>query len=282
MTLKTLLREPLLHFLGIGFGLFLLYSWVAPAGGREGRVVVSARSIGDIRTQYERLWGRPPTPDEFVTLVDTRVRNEILYREGLEMGLDRDDEVIKRRVRQKYDLIAEEENGGNAPTDANLSDYLMASPDRFRAPPVLSFQQVMVPLGDGDAATGGQVSTTLKALQGGVAPATLTGSWLLPARMDKVALDLVARDFGSRFAEALGTAPVGKWAGPYTSGFGSHLVRVIARTPAALPPLDAVRAQVAREWENDRRTSALEARWVELRKKYEVVVEELPATAQKP
>lgn len=266
----------MLHFLGIGLALFLLYALVAPAdtGGR--RIVVTAAEVASLDRQYRNLWGRPPSADELKALVDARVAEEILYREGRAMGLDRDDAVIRRRVRQKYELIAEEEDGGDAPTEADLAAFLKAEPDRFRSPPLLTFRQVLVPM-DG---TGAEIEQRIEAMRAkltaGAAPESVGATSLLPTVMEATALDLVARDFGGSFAEALASAPIGKWVGPIASAYGAHLVKIEARTAAEVPPLDAIRSQVARAWETARRTKAREARMARLRERYDVVVEGLP------
>jgi parvulin-like peptidyl-prolyl isomerase len=188
------------------------------------------------------------------------------------MGLDRDDDVIKRRVRQKYELIAEEEDSA-APTEADLEAYLKANPDRFRAPPIVGFTQVML-ASEGSATEIESRAEALKAqLAAGADPATAGRSTLLPGRVAPMAVDLVARDFGEPFAAALVTLPEGQWAGPVPSAYGLHLVRIDSRVPAAAPSLASVRAQVQREWENDRRLKAREARLAELRRRYDVVVE---------
>lgn len=144
MTFQKLFRYPLVHFLGIGLLLFAAYSLVAPAGGAGDEIVISRAMVEDIKAQHQKLWGRPPTEAELNGLIDTRIADEILYREGLAMGLDRNDAVIKRRVRQKYELIAEEENGA-APTEADLEAYLATNGVKFRAPPVVSLTQMLVP-----------------------------------------------------------------------------------------------------------------------------------------
>jgi parvulin-like peptidyl-prolyl isomerase len=96
--------------------------------------------------------------------------------------------------------------------------------------------------------------------------------------MDEIALDSIAREFGETFARQLLAAPVGQWTGPVTSGFGTHLVRVKALKPAELPPLQAVRQAVARQWENDQRKRALDDNYRKLRQTYDVVIEaKLPA-----
>lgn len=273
---QRLLREPLVHFLAIGLFLFGLYALVAPPDTGGARIVISANVIADLKASHEKLWGRPPTEAELRGLIEARVNDEILYREGLALGLDRDDAVIKRRVRQKYELIAEEEDGA-APSEADLAAYLRANPDRFRAPPNVAFTQVLLPEAGSAADIEARADQLKAALAGGADPATTGKPTLLPGHVDGMALDLVARDFGERFAAALATVPEGAWAGPVASAYGLHLVRVERRTPASAPSLDAVRAEVQREWENERRLKARAARLADLRARYDVDIEGAPA-----
>jgi hypothetical protein len=198
--------------------LFALYALVAPADSGGEEIVMSAAVVSDLKVQHEKLWGRPPTEAELQGLIDSRIADEILYREGLAMGLDRDDAVIKRRIRQKYELIAEEEDSV-APTEADLAAYLKANADRFRSAPVVSFAQVMLP-SDGSAARWRPGAAALKASLEAGARDRRAGHDLLPGRVEAMALDLVARDFGERFAAALATAPEAGWVGPVPSAYG--------------------------------------------------------------
>ena len=117
------------------------------------------------------------------------------------------------------------------------------------------------------------VAVTGEALRNGADPQELGKPTLLPSRMTQTPADLVARDFGDGFAAALVKVPVGEWAGPIDSSFGTHYVRVSERTPAVNPPLVAVREQVAREWENERRLRARTDAYARLRGEYDVSVE---------
>lgn len=279
--LRTVLREPLVHFLGIGLLLFALYALVAPSDSGGDEIVISRAMIEDIEAQHRKLWGRAPTDAERKDLIDNRIADEILYREGLAMGLDRDDAVVKRRVRQNYELIAEEEDSV-APTEADLEAYLKANVERFRAPPIVGFQQILVPIDGSNDTVQAQIAALKKALDGGADPAARGLPTLLPARVDGMRLDLVARDFGGRFADALATLPVGSWQGPILSGYGVHLVRIDTRTPAADPVLDSVRADVLREWDNARRKQARAERLAMLRKRYTIVVEDAGEAAGAP
>lgn len=276
MNFRKTLKEPLVHFLGIGLGLFLLYALVAPAAADDDRIVISQARINSMAQQYQAAWNRAPTPTELQGLIDSEVKNQVLYREGKALGLDRDDAVIERRVRQKYELMSEEENAGQAPTDADLSAYLAAHPDRFRRPPVVSFDQILFEVKGSDSQIEARIAAARKALAAGTDPAKLGNPTMLPSHVDPSDLDLVARDFGEKFAVAVGQAPIGQWAPPVLSGYGVHLLRVTERTAAALPPLAEVRAEVAREWENDRRIKASEESYKRARAKYDVVIEARP------
>jgi hypothetical protein len=270
LSFRRVLREPLLHFLLLGLALFLYYGRVAPDDDGGKRIVVSQAQVDLLSTQFQATWSRPPTPDELNGLVESYIRDEILYREGRSLGLDQDDAVIKRRVRQKLDVMIEESIAQNSPTDADLQAYLDANPETFRKPPVVSFEQVYFGAeGDVDS----KLARARSALQQGADPATLGQPTLLPARQDRMPLDLVARDFGKEFADSVAGLTVGEWSQPVSSGFGMHLVRLNAVEPAQLPALDAVRDIVAREWENARRKRAQVSALAELRKQYEVEIQ---------
>jgi parvulin-like peptidyl-prolyl isomerase len=267
------LREPLLHFLLLGALLFVVYAWVAPSDRGGQRIVVNRALIEALTRQYSTTWMRPPTEQELDSLVETYVRDEILYREGLALGLDRDDAVIKRRVRQKLEVMAEEQLARTAPSDAELSAYLAKNATRFSQPAVLSFEQIMLDDSGGAAQLEKAAADARVAMTRGAAAETLGLRTMLPESQKQVSLDLVARDFGKEFAEQLTKIPLDEWAGPITSGLGVHLVRVTERMPAIAPPLEAVRQQVASEWENAQRERSRDENYRQLRSRYEVVIE---------
>lgn len=270
---RRILREPILHFLLLGVLLFVAYGKVAGPDRAGSRIVVSQAMVDAMAREYEARWIRKPGDQELAALVDAYVRDEILYREGLALGLDRDDALIKRRVRQKFEVIAEEQDGRDAPTDVELAAYVARHPDRFTLPATVSFEQVFIG-GDGTKADVERAAATARAaLARGADPGTLGRPSLLPRRVDAAPQDVVARDFGADFAARLATLPVGTWSGPLASGFGAHLVRVTAYEAAALPPLAAIRPSAARAWENERRESARGDGYRKLRANYTVVIE---------
>jgi parvulin-like peptidyl-prolyl isomerase len=273
MRLRTLLSEPMLHFLLIGILLFAAYQWMAPGYSAGNRIVVTQGVVDDLVTQHVAARGREPSAAELNHLIASYVHDEILYREGVKLGLDRDDIVVKRRVRQKIEVIAEEDASTRAPTDADLSAYLVANQARFAQPGILTFEQVFL----GEATSGPEVvqavAVTRAALRNGTDPEELGKPTLLPLRMTATPADLVARDFGASFAAALEKVPVGEWVGPIDSSFGAHYVRLSERTPAVAPELAAVRDHVVREWENERRQRARKEAYARMREGYEVSIE---------
>jgi hypothetical protein len=276
--IRKLLGEPMLHFVLIGIALFGAYRWVSPRDSGGQRIVITQGVVDDLVTQHVAARGREPSTTELNHLIESYVRDEILYREGVKLGLERDDVVVKRRVRQKIELIAEEDASTRAPTDADLSSYLTANQARFVQPAILTFEQVFLGQPTSDSGVVHAVALTREGLRSGADPETLGKPTLLPYRMTLTPADLVARDFGASFAAALEKVPVGEWVGPIDSSFGAHYVRVSNRTPAGTPQLTAVRDQVVREWENERRQRARNDFYTKMRGEYQVGFEAKPTT----
>jgi len=275
--LPKILREPLVHFLLIGFGLFLLYGRVASEGADSRTIEITGARVDEMARQFQAVWSRPPTANEMQGLINTYIHDEVLYREGLAMGLDADDPVIKRRVRQKVDVISEEIGNQQAPSDAELNAYLAKNSEEFRRAPILSFEQVFFS-GDTPAeAVERQSAEALVKLNKGAPLASVGQATMMPAIVNATPADLVARDFGEEFAKKLETLPLNVWQGPIASGMGAHLVRITERKPSELPPLASIRPQVLREWENQRRERNRAEVYQTMLKNYRIVID--PAVA---
>jgi len=272
--IRRLLREPLAHFFLIGLGLFVLFDVVGGGRGAGGRtIVVDDAVVADLVQRYAAAWQRPPTPQELAGLVENWVRDEVAYREGLALRLDRDDSVIRRRVRQKVDVLAEEARRLEAPTDAELEAWLRANPARYAEPPALSFEQAMIDPGRHAAGLDEALAHASARVEAGEDPAAVSDARLLPAQVRDLPADLVARQFGEAFANAIRDLPVGTWHGPLRSGYGLHFVKLTGRTPGRVPALDDVRTAVARDVEKERREQAAAAFYAALRAKFDVRIE---------
>lgn len=280
--MQRMVREPLLHFLLLGAALFAVFSFLRDDDAeRQEQIVVSAGKIEHMAALFARTWQRPATREELDGLINDFIREEAAYREGLALGLDRDDTVIRRRIRQKLDFIAQDLAIQVEPTDAEISDYLAAHPDQFRTEPRLSFRQVYINPGQRRDGLDADVRDLMMTLN---ADATIDASGL----GDRIQLepgyaDVSPRDianlFGTQFAAAIVDLEPGTWQGPIPSGYGVHLVIVDERRDGQVPALDAVRDAVRREWENARRQEMIEQFYRKLLEKYEIIVERPQAGA---
>jgi parvulin-like peptidyl-prolyl isomerase len=271
--LGKIFREPLVHFLFLGLMLFVLFGVVsARQGSSEERVVISQAMVNEIAQAFQATWQRPPTTEELQGLVDSRIREELVYREGVALGLERDDPVIRRRVAQKLEVLAEESALQQAPEDAELERFLQQNAGRYALPAEVAFTQVLFdPNRHADLPA--DMSAALQRLQAGESPEQVGDRTQLPTTVATIPADLLARDFGDEFARALPGLPVGQWAGPVPSGFGAHLVLVTSMTPGRPASLSEVRKAVERDWENEQRQQAKQAYYEQLQKKYEVAIE---------
>jgi hypothetical protein len=276
MTLRPLLREPLLHFLVLGAALFGLHAAVAPPP-RDGRIVVSADFVEGLRHEHVARTGRPPTPEEEQALVDRFVDEEVLTREAVLLGLDRGDPIVRRRLAQKMLFVAEDAAAAREPSPADLERYLAAHADRYRDPPRRSFQHVFLSRdrrGDDVARDAERLRASLDA---GASPEGAGDPFLQGAvftRRTPVEIEAV---FGHAFAEAVTNTTARGWTGPIPSAYGVHLVRVTEQLDGAVPPLAAVLARVRADLRDERKAEATRALRTRLRARYQVTREVAPA-----
>jgi hypothetical protein len=274
---KAWLREPLVHFLLIGAGLFVLYNVLNRGESDAPRdIVVSEARVEALAENFARTWMRPPTAQEIKGLVDDYVAEEVYYREAVAMGLDRDDLVIRRRLRQKMEFISADAAAATPATDAQLQAYLEQHAEKFLMPPRLTFQQVYFSTdrrGEGAARDAEKLLAELAAGRGPANPLEAGDATLLPPAMEAAAPQDIANAFGDEFAAAIEDAPVGQWSGPLPSGFGVHLVKVDGREAGTAPTLAEIRPLVQREWEAENRKNVEKALLDKLRARYDVRVE---------
>jgi hypothetical protein len=269
-----LLREPLLHFLVGGGLLFALYTMVVddPAYAPD-RIVVDQARIANLSAAFERIWMRPPSKVELDGLIGEFVNEEILYREALALGFDRDDSVIRRRMRQKMEFLHADLAELETPSEADLAAFLSANRERFRQKARISFQQVYIDPKSDPTNPHDRASQLLELLQaGGLEIGDAGDLTLLPTTMEMVSASQVAGVFGSGFAEDMLGLSGDDWIGPVASTFGLHLVRFGARTPARDPELSEVREQVVRDYEMLARTKANQQFLEKLREQYEIEI----------
>jgi hypothetical protein len=274
--IARLLREPLLQFLALGAVLFALYGLAGKRSAEVAeRIVVSASRIANLSDGFARTWRRQPSELELQGLIEDYIRDEVLYREGRAAGLDRDDVIIRRRVRQKMEFLADDMSAPE-PNDEQLAVFLASNPDRFRTEDQLTFRQVFLSASrrastiESDSK---HVASILTRADGVVGATGLGDPFLLGEEFHDVSPSKVTSLFGENFAKQISATEKGHWQGPISSGFGQHFVFISERVSGILPSLNDVRPAVRREWANARRLEAEQKLYASLRERYEIVVE---------
>jgi hypothetical protein len=276
--MKRVGREPLVHFLALGTVLFLAFGLTQERGGKApNRILVDASQVAQLAAQFSRTWLRPPTQDELVGLIESHVRDEVYYREALAMGLDQNDPMIRRRMRQKLEFLLEDLTA-EEPGDEELIAFLQQHPEKFQVEPRVSFRQLYLnPDRRRDLEGGAEMM--LQRLRAGAPPESVGDPTLVPYELTLATQSEIARSFGEAFAQDVVDLAPGAWTGPIRSGLGAHLVLVTERREGRLPKLAEVRNRVAAEYMARRRQELKDTAYQKLREGYEVIIE--PATTSK-
>jgi parvulin-like peptidyl-prolyl cis-trans isomerase-like protein len=280
--IARLLREPLLQFLVLGTVLFAIHGLVGKRSAETPeKIVVSASRIANLGDGFARTWRRPPSEQELQGLIEDYIRDEVFYREGRAAGLDRDDVIIRRRVRQKMEFLAEDMSVPE-PSDEQLAAYLTSNPERFRGEDQITFHQVFLSAtrrASTIESDSKQVGSVLARADDAVDATVLGDPFLLGEEFRSVSPSKLTSIFGEGFAVQIFAMETGRWQGPISSGFGQHFVFISERVSGSLPALDAIRPAVRREWTNARRLEAERKLYASLRDRYEIVVETPSAKA---
>jgi hypothetical protein len=283
--MKRILREPLLHFLLLGTAIFVVYGLVLKRSSDEpGKIVISAGQVASIAETFARTWRRPPTSQELEGLIRDRVQEEVYSREAMALGLDKDDTIIRRRLRQKMEFVTDDVAALAEPTDDQLGTYLKAHADMFRVQREFTFSQVYLnPERHGENLVRDTAELLVQLQRAGdnTDLSELGDSFLLEHKFQSLPATEVVKQFGEKFAAKLDELPPGQWDGPIESGYGVHLVRISERTEGRVPELAEVRDAVRREWANARRLEANDNFYQELLEHYVVTIERPMAAEEK-
>ena len=281
--MNKLLKDPLLHFLLIGAGLFLVFGLMkSPSGNEENRIVITGGDIDALQANFVRTWQRPPTENELQSLIEDRVQDEIAFREAAAMGLDQDDAVIRRRLRMKMELLMEDIAGLSPPSDEDLAAFLQEHRDLFYQEPQVSFMQVYLNSDKRGAGVGNDARAMLAKLTAegpGADPESFSDPNMLPKEFSLSYASDIERLFGPSFANGILEVDPGTWGGPVMSSYGLHLVFVMKRIEGRDPELAEVREEVEREWTAKHRREFKEQTYKKLRERYTVVIEEQVSSA---
>ncbi|MCJ7555660.1 MAG: peptidylprolyl isomerase [Gammaproteobacteria bacterium] len=272
--IKKIMREPLVHFLVIGAGLFLLYGVInGPAGDKPNRIIVTPGQVEQIIAKFSLTWMRPPNEKEMAGLIEDYLRDEIYFREATAMGLDRDDLLIRRRMRQKLEFILEDISAQTEPTEDDLTAFMLEHMDSYQLEPKVSFRQVYLNP-DQRHDIKGDAGNMLAELRAGAKPEKLGDSTMGGYEFEMATRSEIERRFGESFARQVVKLEPGVWSGPFFSGLGGHLVMVSHREDGRTTELDEVRTRVERDWMAQQRKELKDITFRKLLEGYEVVIEQ--------
>lgn len=268
---KKILHEPLVHFVLAGVLIFLLYSLLQPDGVGDDRVIVDKAAVERLRADWSRQANRAPTQQELDGLVENYLFEELFSRAARSLGLERDDPVIRRRLVQKMDLLAESAAQQARPSEAELLEWYEAHPELYRSDPRLGFRHIYFSRdGRGNGAEQ-DAAAQLARLGGAAITAGQTGlgdSFMLPLEFTDIGRSQLDRLFGGEFAARLFTLEPGSWQGPVESGYGYHLVYPFDIRSAAPIPFGESRTRVVQDWQRDRYEQARQELLEELKNRY--------------
>ncbi len=304
MTLSRLLREPLVHFLLIGAVLFGAYRYLEPAGSAvpalqqtqaatsaapsaltpSREIVFTFDQLTRLATVFEAQWGREPTPRELDRLVEAEVKEEILYREGLALGLDKDDEIVRRRMAQKMQFLAEDVAASHRPSDAELKAWFDQNAKLFEEHARLSFRHLYFSPDRRGTDAEADAEKALAELKGERQDVKFAGAdpfMFQDFYRDKTA-EYLDKEFGPPFTAAVEKLPAGSWQGPIQSGFGWHLVFVDTVIPARAPAFEEIEPDVKQAWLADQKEKAVRKAYEDMRAKYTVLMPAPPPEGAPP
>ena len=274
-----LLREPLLHFIVIGALIYCLYGvFVEDVQEVDDKtIVVSAGEIEWMLGSWQKRWNRPPTEKELTGLIDQYIKETVLYREALTMGLNQHDQVIRRRLAQKLEYLAKDLVALTPPTEEELQAYFETNQQRYTQPMRYTFAQVFIDpdkRGDETLVDAKKIKAALIALGDDIESAGELGdSFMLQSYYPEKDQMEIQKNFGSGFAESLIELSPGQWHGPVLSGFGTHLVYVDHVTKPPAPLFADMREMVEADWKMEKGEELNKAFYANLRDSYTVEID---------
>ena len=269
------MREPLVQFLVVGFGLFMVYAQLHPerfAADTSRRIELSATDVVRIEQAFIARWQRPPTPIELRSLLASEVRSEILAREAIALGLDKDDVIVKRRLAQKMEFLADDMSGLRDPTPSELRAWFDVHRGEFAPASRITFRHVFFSTDQRGAGAEGAARKALTSVSDRRDAVPRGDPFMFQDYYAGQTEVQVAQVFGSDFAKTLFSAATQRWSGPFASGLGWHLVWAEELNPGEVPTYEDAEAEARERWMFAQRDAAKRAGFEAMLARYEVVV----------
>ena len=269
--MKNIFKEPLLHFLLLSFFLFFAFDFLNPEEPESTVVEISAGRVAQLQQRFQKISQRPPSAEETEALVRNYALDEIYNREARALGLDKNDSVVKKRLRQKMEFMLQDTIPQQAERD-ELDAFFRQNQGKYRIESRFSFEQVYVSLDRDHTELEGLVEQLKTVAASGEKP--LGDDSLIPTTVNSASESEIARKFGQRFLnELLALKQNNSWQGPVQSGLGLHFVKINSFEEGLLPALDTVYDKVLNDWKYQKSSEARLTFENELLKRYDVRVE---------
>ena len=281
--LIRLFTEPLIQFLIIGaciYGAYALFG--APEEDfRDTRVHVDSARINAFISEWESRWNRPPTREEIDGLIQSYIKEDVLYRQAVVMGLNEDDPITRRRMAQKLEFLTSDLAMMVQPQEGELEQYFSENSELYRAPDRMTFSQVFFNPDARGKTTLEEAAKALVQLQAAGVPTEesmqVGDGFMLQSDFVSVTPTEAARQMGTGFVEAVVQLEPGAWHGPVLSGYGVHLVYMYSYEKSPIAVFEEVQAAVLENWQLEQRDK-FNADFLEnLKTRYEIVIDEIPA-----
>lgn len=284
--LRWLAFEPFVHFITLSAIIFVAYYAINPgARGQNVHLEITAADLDRLRATSLQQWGREPDAQQMQDLVQSQVREEVLYREAMASGLDRDDIIVRRRLAQKMEFLAHADV--STPTEPELRQYHAAHAAQYQQAAHVDFEHVYFRTDRSGMPVAQAARRAREALAQG-APA-VADNFMLGSTLTAQDRDSLVRDFGLAFADVVLQMGEKTWSEPLASAQGLHLVRVLQRHPSQTLAFEVVRDRVTADMVNARVAAARDASFQRLLARYTVVlpdgrvqVSAAPTTAVQP
>jgi len=285
-SIKSLLREPLVHFLVLGAALFFVYGFLKADDGAESshEIALTYDELAQLQILFESQWRRSPSPEEFAAMVENNVRQEVLYREALAIGLDKNDEIVKRRMAQKMQFLAEDLAAAYEPTSEELKAWFTENSEMFAMPSRVGFQHLYFSPDRRGGLAYEDALLALAELAGEPVDSKAAESIADPFMFQDYYADrtpeTLAKDFGPQFAMAVPKLTPHSWQGPVESGYGWHLVYVDSLVPGRVPGFEEIEREVKTAWLSERKEAAWKKAYQDMRSKYTLLLPVPPDDAE--
>ena len=274
-------REPLIHFFILGLAVFGLHAFLdrepKVADADPYRVEVSSADIDWIRTQFNKQMGREPTVTELRRRVNQLIREHILSREAVSMGLDKGDVIVRRRLVQKIEFLFKDLSAMNEPTQEDLRRYFNSNQSAYERPARVTLTQVY--FNSDSRGVDGARRAVQSLIEENIDPGSATrfgDTLILPAACRNCRMDEISKQFGKPFADAIMKIEPGTWFGPVDSAYGLHAVYIHERKAPELPVLQEVIDKVKSDWMFARLDENSRKVYGDMRSRYRVLVEGMP------